>query len=75
MRLPVSHGILAEPLVNRGDRRHFLRVTLDPEGKVRLAGTQASQMLSSLAAANGLVDVPPATVWEVNTPVAVLGWD
>ena len=75
VRWPVSHGILAEPLVNRGDRRHFLRVTLDHEGKVRLAGTQASQMLSSLAAANGLVDVPPATIWEVNTPVAVLGWD
>lgn len=73
--LPRFYGILAEPVVNRGERRHFMRVTLNPDGKVRLAGAQASHILSSLAAANGLVDVPAGTNWEVDTPVTVMGWD
>ena len=31
-------GVLAEPLVNQGGRRHFMRVGLDSAGKVRSAG-------------------------------------
>ncbi len=70
-----SVGVLAEPLGNRGDRRHFVRVRVDAEGKVRLAGTQASHILSSLAEANGLVDVPPNTNWETGRSTRVLRWD
>ena len=70
--LPAHPGVLAEPLVNRGDRRHFVRVRVDAEGRVHSAGTQASHMLHSLAAANGLVDVPPATTLAADTTLQVL---
>jgi molybdopterin molybdotransferase len=70
--LPAHPGTLAEPLVNRGDRRHFVRVRVDDAGLVHSAGTQASHMLHSLASANGLVDVPPETTWAAGTTVRVL---
>ena len=75
VELPVSIGILEEPLVNRGERRHFMRVTVDHAGKVRLSGVQASHILSSLAEANGLVDVPARTTREAGMQVPVLRWE
>jgi molybdopterin molybdotransferase len=72
---PTHPGILAEALVNRGDRRHFMRVHVDGQGKVRLAGVQASHILSAMAKANGLVDVPARGVLEAGTIVPVLRWD
>jgi molybdopterin biosynthesis enzyme len=66
--------LLSGPLSNPGDRRHFLRVIQDDSGEVRSAGVQASHILGPLAAANGLVDVPPATHWPAGTPVRVLRW-
>lgn len=56
---PVSFGVLAEEIRNPGDRRHFVRVATDGEGKIRVSGPQASHRLASLATANGLVDVAP----------------
>jgi len=73
--LPVHAGVLAEALVNHGERRHFMRVKLDPAGRVRSAGKQASHVLSSMAAANGLVDVPPDTTLAAGAAVPVLRWD
>ena len=73
--LPRSTGVLTEPLANPGDRRHFMRVTIDDAGRVRSAGTQASHSLSSLANANGLVDVPPGNVLPAGAAVTVLRWD
>jgi molybdopterin molybdotransferase len=70
-----SPGVLAEPLTNQGDRRHFLRVTIDDAGHVRSAGAQASHSLSSLAEANGLVDLPPRTSLKAGATVSVLQWD
>lgn len=72
---PVSWGRLAEPLNNRGDRRHFARVIVDAEGHVRTAGSQASHMLSSMAPANGLVDILPGAEWPAGALVPVLRWD
>jgi molybdopterin molybdotransferase len=71
---PSVPGLLSGPLSNPGDRRHFLRVIQDDSGEVRSAGVQASHILGPLAAANGLVDVPPATHWPAGTPVRVLRW-
>ncbi|HLX69749.1 MAG TPA: gephyrin-like molybdotransferase Glp [Verrucomicrobiae bacterium] len=73
--LPVSVGVLTEPLSNQGDRRHFVRVMVDVKGEVRSSGTQASHVLSSLAMAQGLVDLPPATVLAAGTKVEVLRWE
>jgi molybdopterin molybdotransferase len=72
---PIRHGILAEPLANRGDRRHFMRVQLDENGIARLTGAQASHILSSLAVANGLVDVPAGTTLPAASRANVLVWD
>jgi len=73
--LPGSNGVLIEPLANHGDRRHFVRVVIDAAGRVRSAGTQASHYLSSLANANGLVDVPPRASLPAGAAVLVLRWD
>src|SRR5207244_510775 len=72
--LPSHPCILAEPLANPGSRRHFIRVNVDDDGKVRAAGIQASHILSSLAAANGLVDVPPQTTFPTGATASVLRW-
>ncbi len=74
VELPSHPGVLAEPVANRGDRRHFLRVTVDGTGQVRLAGLQESHAVTSLAAANGLVEAPPGTAWRAGTTVKVLRW-
>ncbi|MEW6302084.1 MAG: gephyrin-like molybdotransferase Glp [Verrucomicrobiota bacterium] len=73
--LPSHPGILGESLANRGDRRHFVRVVVDEQGNVRSAGTQASHMLGSLSAANGLVDVPPLKTLATGAVVKVLYWE
>ncbi|HXC99621.1 MAG TPA: molybdopterin molybdotransferase MoeA, partial [Verrucomicrobiae bacterium] len=73
--LPARRGTLSEPLPNPGDRRHFARVFIDADGHTRSAGAQASHVLASLAAANGLVDVPPQTTLPSGAAVTVLGWD
>src|SRR5262249_18211197 len=49
--LPSHPGVLLEPLANMGDRRHFMRVTVDRQGRVRSAGAQASHILRSMALA------------------------
>jgi len=72
--LPVHPGILAETVVNHGDRRHFMRVRLDEAGQVYSAGAQASHRLSPMVTANALLDVPPDTTWTAGTPVHVLQW-
>ena len=73
--LPTHPGVLAEPLHNRGGRRHFMRVIVDATGQVRGAGVQASHALGSLASANGLVSVPPETLLAAGVTVPVLRWE
>jgi len=68
-------GTLSGPLANTADRRHFMRVFQDQGGRVRSVGTQASHLLSSVANANGLVDVPPRTTFATGASVSVLRWD
>ncbi|MBI3851960.1 MAG: molybdopterin molybdotransferase MoeA [Verrucomicrobia bacterium] len=75
VNLPAHPGVLAETLTNRGERRHFMRVVVDDAGNIRSAGTQASHCLGSLAAANGLVDVPPSTTLAPGTTVSVMRWE
>jgi molybdopterin molybdotransferase len=73
--MPIQSGILAEPLSNEGDRRHFLRVQSLPDGSVRPAGVQASHVLSAVAAANGLVDLQPRTRLAAGARVSVMRWE
>lgn len=73
--LPAHPGVLAESLANHDARRHFVRVAVDAAGRVRSAGTQASHLLSSLAAGNGLVDLPAHSTLAPGTAVRVLRWE
>lgn len=73
--LPTCPATLAEPLANPGSRRHFMRVAMDASGHVRSTGVQASHILSSFAAANGLVDVPPQTTLAAGATIQVMRWD
>ena len=73
--LPRQTGTLSEALSNPGARRHFMRVRVDEAGAVRSAGAQDSHMLGSLACANGLVDVAPATTLPGGSAVQVLRWE
>jgi molybdopterin molybdotransferase len=75
VNLPRQTATLAESLSNSGARRHFMRVRIDDDGQVRSAGTQASHILSSLASANALVDVPPGTTLPAGSTVQALRWD
>lgn len=72
---PTMCAMLSEPLANPGERRHFMRVTLDARGGARSAGNQSSHILSSLAQSAGLVDVPPQTTMAAGTIVQLIPWD
>lgn len=69
---PACPGVVAEELANDGERPHFMRVIMDPNGKVRSAGLQASHALRTLASANGLVRVAPHTTLAPGTVVQVI---
>jgi molybdopterin molybdotransferase len=71
--LPVISGQLGEELINRGERRHFIRVRWD-NGTVWPAGAQASHMLADLGEANGLLDVPAGSRLEKGTTVQARLW-
>ena len=73
LELPSVTGELSDRAVNRGDRRHFMRVRLE-QGEVRVLGTQASHMLGSIGNANGLLEVPPETTLESGAAVTVQLW-
>ena len=73
--LPGQTGKLVDRLSNPGDRRHFMRVSVDRHGEVHSTGRQASHVLTSWADANGLVDVPPQTTFEPGRAVSVVQWD
>jgi molybdopterin molybdotransferase len=68
-------SILAEPLQNPGDRRHFMRVRLDESGHAHSAGNQSSHILSTLAGSTGLIDVPPQTNLPAGVLVSIMPWD
>ncbi len=75
LSLPSQEAVLTESLNNSGERRHFMRVKVDGEGRVFSAGLQASHALSSAAAANGLIDVPPRAILQPGAKVRVMRWE
>jgi molybdopterin molybdotransferase len=72
---PMMFATLAEPLSNPGDRRHFMRVSLDAAGRASSAGNQSSHILSALANSVGLVDAPSQTTLPAGTLVPLIPWD
>lgn len=70
--LPRTQAVLGEAIANPGERLHFMRVRLTADGKIFSSGKQASHALSSLAAANALIAVPPKTQWVAGQTVTAL---
>ncbi|HEX5993214.1 MAG TPA: molybdopterin-binding protein, partial [Thermomicrobiales bacterium] len=60
----VVEVVSADAIDNRGQRRHYVRVRLEPVNRgpkvARIAGEQGAGVLSSLAAADALMIVPEA---------------
>lgn len=76
MRLfrPTVTAILTEPIANKGDRPHLIRVRVEArqDGYVASAtGNQSSARLSSLTAANGFMTIAPGTVLATGESVVV----
>ena len=69
--LPTQSGILGEAISNPGERRHFVRVRIE-NGEVFSSGPQASHVLTSLAGANGLLDLSPQATLAAGTSVRVM---
>jgi molybdopterin molybdotransferase len=67
-------AIWAEGVSNPDSRRHFVRVCTDAEGRIRPSGPQGSHRMASLAAADGLVDLPPGIRIEAGAPARVVCW-
>jgi molybdenum cofactor synthesis domain len=74
VKLPRVRGTMAETISNPGNRRHFVRVTIDDSGTIHSAGIQASHTLSSLANANGLLDMAPKTELQKGAEATVMRW-
>lgn len=72
----MPHGwfVLGETLENKGDRTHFVRVTIDRKGVASSSGLQASHAIGSLNRSHGLVEVRPAETIEKGQRVKVLLW-
>jgi molybdopterin molybdotransferase len=73
LNLPLIDGELEEPLSNRGDRPHFVRVRW-VNGKVRAAGPQASHRLGNLGECNGLLELPAGAALREGTRVKIQLW-
>jgi molybdopterin molybdotransferase len=80
--LPVVQARIQDRIENRGGRRHFVRVWVEPDGEgrygARLAGPQGSAVLTSLVRANGLLVIPedmPVAEPGMVLPVQLFDWD
>jgi molybdopterin molybdotransferase len=65
---------LAEPLSNTGARTHFVRVRLTESGQIASAGVQGSHLLKSLSESDGLLEIPPRTIYQPGTMAAFWPW-
>ena len=78
---PVVEAVLAEPAVNTGGRRLYIRAIVTKRGgqyHARITGPQGSGILTSMSLANGLVVVPEDTTGVKAgeaVKVIMLGWD
>ncbi|HIL68422.1 MAG TPA: molybdopterin molybdenumtransferase MoeA, partial [Verrucomicrobia bacterium] len=69
-------GTLGEDLSNPGNRTHFFRVIFKADNSmVFSAGAQGSHRLLSLSQSNGLLEVPPDTIFKAGQECEVLMWD
>ncbi len=71
---PASVAIWADDVENTDRRRHYIRITKDADGRIRPSGPQASHRLASLAAADGLAEIPGKTRIPAGSTARILTW-
>jgi molybdopterin molybdotransferase len=72
---PRIHATAGEPITNRGSRRGYLRVSVEPDHgrwRAHLTGEQGSGILNSMVKADGLAVVGPDTKIERGGEVEVI---
>ena len=72
--LPVVPATAAADLVNRGNRPHYLRGTLDGAGRFATSGRQESHALHALSRSSALVRVEPGATVAAGSPLEALVW-
>ncbi len=75
LKAPRRNGRLTEPIANREDRPHFMRVHLNEDQEVSLAGLQDSHALHGLSKANGWLRVEPGQTLSAGQTASVMVWD
>ena len=68
---PTTAGV---ELIHRGDRPHYLRGTLDEEGRFAPTGPQESHALFALSCSHALVRMEPHASLPVGAPVRAFLW-
>ena len=71
---PTVTAVLTEPVANKGDRPHLIRVRVEAEQDgyaASVTGNQSSARLSSLTAANGFMTIAPGTILAAGERVVV----
>jgi molybdopterin molybdotransferase len=71
---PATVATWATDVENGDRRRHYVRVAVDAEGRIRPSGPQASHRLASLASAEGLVAIPGHTRIAAGSPARIITW-
>ena len=70
-----TRGVLSESLENPGDRRLYVRMQRDGEGRLSKSGTNpASHALKSLAASEGLIAIPESSRLDAGQEIPLLLW-
>lgn len=72
---PLVRATVVAPIVNRGSRRGYLRVTLEPKDgrwRARLTGDQGSGILRSMVLGDGLAVLPGDTTVPTGEEVEVI---
>lgn len=75
LSLQVFPAVAAVELVNRGDRPHYLRGSLDARGGFAPSGRQESHALFALSRSRALVRVAPGTTVPAGASVEALLWE
>ena len=74
LALPTVPATAAAVLTNRGQRPHYLRGTLDPQGGFSPVGRQESHALFALSRCDALVRVEPETTVTVGEKIRAFVW-
>ena len=72
--LPTVPATAAANLVNRGNRPHYLRGSLDGEGRFSTSGRQESHALHALSRSSVLVRLEPGASLAAGSPLEALVW-